>query len=142
MIAKCNLCGNTFNAQRSTAKFCCDLHRTLFGKLSTEEKAEKLKQLDTSLKSASEIPVPEKEKTKNSYTWVEEIENFCNQEGILPQDLITIYKSKKTKVLTPPIERNKFHDFTQDKSYAKPYSPFDNPIFKSKMSGTSKFKKD
>ena len=98
MIAKCNLCGNTFNAQRSTAKFCCDLHRTLFGKLSTEEKTEKLKQLDASIKLASEIPVPEKEHPKNSYTWVEEIENFCNQEGILPTALIAIYKDKKTTI--------------------------------------------
>ena|SRR6185312_702863 len=98
MIAKCNLCGNTFNAQRSTAKFCCDLHRTLFGKLSTEEKVEKLKQLDTSLKSGSEIPVSEKGQTKNSYSWVEEIEKYCGSEGILPEDLIKSYKERNKSV--------------------------------------------
>lgn len=44
------------------------------------------------------------------------------------------------KVLkTPPVDPKQgnekiFKDFTQDKSYGKPYNPFDNPIYNAKMS--------
>ena len=51
--------------------------------------------LKNKVTTAEKITESKKEELKNSYTWIEEIENFCNQEGILPIDLIEVYKSKK-----------------------------------------------
>lgn len=47
------------------------------------------------------------------------------------------------KAKTPDIdlkqgEKVNFHDFTQDKSYKKPYSPFNNPTFNAKLSKSKK----
>ncbi len=47
MIAKCKYCLIAFEAKRSTAVFCSDVHRTLFGKLSDDAKNEK----ETNLKN-------------------------------------------------------------------------------------------
>lgn len=68
------------------------------------------------------------------HNWAKEIEDYCSNAGILPQDLINLHKNG-IKPPTPPKQgkETKFHDFTQDKSYGKPYSPFDNPTFRSKM---------
>lgn len=72
---------------------------------------------------------------KNEYKievapWIKEIEDYCSNAGILPQDLINLPKNV-IKSPTPPKQgkETKFDDFTQDKSY----SPFDNPTFRSKM---------
>lgn len=89
MIAKCNFCGNTFDAKRNTARFCSDLHRTLFGKLPDAEKEVKLKEIFPDLKSASEVPPPPPDKEKkNELTENEEI-------GIRFKDLA---KAKKCSI--------------------------------------------
>lgn len=57
MIKKCKYCFTDFEAKRSTAMFCSDTHRTLFGKLSDEEKSEKeLALLNVEVTGVHDIP--------------------------------------------------------------------------------------
>lgn len=129
----CIECKKAFEAQRSSAKFCSANCRVKFnnklgafnGKVTTADKIKPPKKGD---KINKQIGIPD---------WTSEIEAYCAQEGIFPSDLIETHKKSKSAAFATfakkSVKESKIHDFTQDKSYGKPYDPMDNPIFKSKM---------
>jgi len=74
-------------------------------------------------------------------TWIKEIEDYCQLVGITPQVLIECHKMANKKLV---VKGGKVvvNDLTKPKVVGQPYNAFDNPLYKNKMSDTSKFKKD
>lgn len=119
MIVNCKFCFNSFEAKRNTATFCCDLHRTLFGKLSNDEKLEKSKRLagislgtlSGKVTTANNVTPPEEKKQEE---WVTNIEKYCELEGITPIELIETHKSRNK-----PLKSKKGTNTLKDEESAK-----------------------
>lgn len=127
---KCTECKKDFEAQRTSAKFCSANCRVKFNNKLGEYKDKVTVASDIKQKKKGKNDKPE----HNPASWVLEIEDYCAKEGILPSNLIKTHKmSKNVASSRKDGKESRFKDFTQDKSYGKPYSPMDNPIFKSKM---------
>jgi len=131
MIAKCNYCLTPFEAKRKTARFCSDLHRTLFGNLSEEEREKKLKWVANSKPVFSEpksfsnggTMLDEINTQNKKEAWVKEVEDFCNKEGITHKELIEGYKTKKV----PKVKYSETNKEISDNSKI-PY--YETPRFK------------
>ncbi len=60
MKSTCNYCLGEFEAKRSTASFCSDSHRTLWGRLSEEDKKERRESLLTKADARLEAAIKDK----------------------------------------------------------------------------------
>lgn len=158
MIAKCNYCGKSFDAKRNTARFCSDLHRTLFGKLSQDEKTKKFIEYIESVSTADKIPIPDKSKIDvietNMKDSIKEYEQDLDYGKRLRQfaalnktDCDTIFsglmdnygkKGKTSTIEGKEANRGTLQDFTKENAVGKPYNPNNNWLYKSKMAKSGK----
>jgi hypothetical protein len=85
-MKNCPNCLKDFEPNSGKQKFCSDKCKVAFGRKLAKD----------GVTTADKIPPPENEKneSKNSYSWVEEIEKYCGEEGITPEDLILSHKER------------------------------------------------
>lgn len=180
MKAICKYCLKTFEAARSTRNFCTDTHRTLFGRLSDEEKAQKvaaylkainveipLDKVKTKKVKVGKYKIPVMEvpgmpagmmaalnnqlsgqiankpvfdhekinKRLKELEWVKRVEEYCNQSGCTPDDLIEAHQHKTTTIKVKNFEAIKEmgKKLEQKKNISvnkrKEYNPFENRFF-------------
>lgn len=103
MKKPCKECGNEFEAKSNAHKFCsdqCKMNAAMKAGGSKVKKASELKQVTKALKTVAQ-PVKQKD-------WVKQIEDYCDKNGLIPQDLIDFHKGlkKPDKKEKRPVEQS------------------------------------
>lgn len=90
MIKPCKECGKDFEAKSNAQKFCsdqCKMDAAMKAGGNEVKKASEVKQVTKDLKTVAQ-PI-------KSNDWVKQIEDYCDKNGLIPQDLIDFHKGLK-----------------------------------------------
>lgn len=151
---KCLLCQKQFESKRSTAKFCSANCRVKWNNQILNPKPANASAFDGShvnlIKQDESLqfqeaypPLPKGmkmlmiPKDQVIFPWIKLITDYCQEKGIVPEDLITFYK-KYSNIKTGTAftdEKGKVNKVVINELKApgaKDYNPNDNPLYKLK----------